>query len=362
MSKRRKLTANPAPHESDELRLGLPDGGMMSIGFKPLPPGVVSQRLHMTAVYGDKRDWMQGAFDALNAIQGREPHNQLPVSSCRVIAQTAVAPVSFRKVATWERDGSGARQSGIPDAPVITLTPPNASFVKRFSEPDPLLRVDRLFSTAERIRNLVSFSVGMAVPIAVLLSSREFLQYLRMDAPPITGAPREAVEGSQPVADIWYDTFRRGYAEAQRTLEVFPPESPASRTLSLVGESMWTPDPEERFFYCWRALEVIGSLDLDLARKRAQKGDTSAAEPYLRSVSKALLNAQFARIDTPTRVDIAVRSRVKDVPMGIVERLYGLRNAIAHGTVSKEDHLEILKAGPKIFGLAMTAARTLVAT
>lgn len=361
MAKRRRgPVRSTATDSSDELKLALPGGSTMSIGFKPMPPGVTAQRLQMTAVYAQNIDTLEPATKFLAALYPGDSRHGLRPGSCRVVARTAAAPQSFRQVVVWERDSGGARHRGTPEAPLVTLSPPNETLTVRFNEAEALLRMDRLFSTAERIRNLVTFAVGHAVPMAVQLTSADFLHTVRMDAPPPSDVPRAAVEGDPAAAEGWYDGFRRGYAEAQRCLDLLKPAGPESRAISLVGEAMWSPDVEERFFYCWRALEVIGNLDLELARRLLAEGVATLSEPYLRLVADTVMAGQAARIDTPARVRIAVAKRFPELQQSQVDQYYRLRNAIAHGDVSAEQHLEILKAGPDIFRLARESARGFV--
>jgi len=220
--------------------------------------------------------------------------------------------------------------------------------------------MDRMFSTAERNRNLVTFTVGHAIPMAIQLASQDFLHSIRMEAQPAVDPPRAAIEGDLKAAEEWYTRFRRGYAEAQLCLDRLNPWGAESRSMSLVGEAMWTSDVEERFFYSWRALEVIGNLDLQIARRKLSAGELEPSELYLRAAAETLLAGQTAKIDTPARVQIAIAKRFPEVEKSRVEYYYDLRNAIAHGDVSAEQHLEILKSGPEIHKLAFEAAKRLV--
>jgi hypothetical protein len=325
-----------------------------------MPPNVTSQRVQMTAVYASKARAMEGAIQTLTEFQRREPHLDLADRVGRIVARTAVEPLSFRSIVEWERDGRGVRQRGTPDAPVITLTPPNETFVVRFSEVEPMLRFDRLLSTAERIRNLVAFGVGQAVPMAIQLASRNLLHPITYHADPPSNVPREATTGDSVAAEAWYDCFRRGYVDAQLAVSGLAPNAAESRALSLVGEAMWSGDIEERFFYCWRALEVIGNLRLKQARERLRAGEPGASEPYLRAATETLLNGQPAKIDAPVRVKVALSERFPKIDLGRVDEFYDWRNAIAHGDVTTGQHLEILKAGPEIFALAYQSADPLI--
>jgi len=120
MAKRRR---EPLPTEgggvTDELNLALPDGKSMSIEFKPMLPGLDSQRLQMTAVYAQNADSMLPALEILAAVQRKAPHREFRPGACRVVARTAAPPLSFRQVVVWERDSRGTRHRGTPEAPLV---------------------------------------------------------------------------------------------------------------------------------------------------------------------------------------------------------------------------------------------------
>jgi hypothetical protein len=209
--------------------------------------------------------------------------------------------------------------------------------------------------TAERIRNVLAFCVGAPVPLVALLVSGRFLTYLRIDARPIASAPPAAVRGDHQAAEQWYQAFRDRYEAARRLLTTDRPPEPVARAVSLVGEGVCTSDIEERFFYGWRALEVLGHWDLSLARKKAHAGATNAAREYLEATSEPLLQGQNARLDPSRLVEVSLRRRSLVVPDGRISELYALRTSIAHGDVSPEDHLRILKASGEVLGLAHSA-------
>ena len=75
----------------------------------------------------------------------------------------------------------------------------------------------------------------------------------------------------------WDGMFQATYERTAKLLERIPPDSPLGRAVSLVGEAIWTVDPEERFFYAWRAVEVVANFDLSEARRRLQNGDEAYA-------------------------------------------------------------------------------------
>jgi hypothetical protein len=124
---------------------------------------------------------------------------------------------------------------------------------------------------------------------------------------------------------------------------------------ALVGEGICAPDPEERFFYWWRALGVLGHWDLSVARTLVENSGVAASGEYFEAVSEPILNGQYARLNAQRLVEISVRQRGL-VPNPLpVARLFRLRTAIAHGEVTAEETLEIMRGSQEIFELAHAA-------
>ncbi|HZY91765.1 MAG TPA: hypothetical protein VFG07_03195, partial [Thermoplasmata archaeon] len=182
--------------------------------------------------------------------------------------------------------------------------------------------------------------------------SGRFLHFVRMDAPIMASAPREAVQGDEKVAEAWYASIRAQYDMARRLLVENRPPEPISRAASLVGEGICSSDLEERFFYSWRALEVVGHWDLRVARDRASRGNDELARKYLEMASGPLLDGQKMQFDELRLIEISLAVRAFDVPNRRVGELKALRDAIAHGKVTAEDHLRIVKASGEILGVA----------
>jgi hypothetical protein len=324
----------------------------MALDLKPFPAGVGSQNVTFRAVFHEEADRTGIVLKELQKAQGKDPKAGLGPNACRVVARTALGPVSFQVVGGFTRTAGGTKLVSPKGQPVVTLTPPNTEIELRFTEPDPELQVARLFTTAERIRNFLAFCVGQPMPIAVLLSSGRFLSYIRLDAPPLGSAPKEAVEGDAPAAERWYAALRAQYQTAKLLLTDGRPPEPLSRAVSLVGDGVCAPDLEERFFYCWRALEVVGHWDLSVARKRAKDGGESAGIEYFEAVTEPLLNGQYARLDAQRLVEASLRKRNLVATPFSTGRLYQLRTAVAHGEVTLEESLEIARASQEIYDLA----------
>jgi hypothetical protein len=319
-----------------------------------MAPGVTEQKVEITTVLTDSRvDWGQKALEALYEVEREEPHTSLPPESARVLVRTAVQPISFQKVGEMKRFADGRTESVAVPGPLITWTPPNTTVVRRFSESDPLLRIDRLDVTSERIRNYLAYSAECPVPIVTIVETKEYFRPVRIECDPSRYIPN--TPGAMPSdADrqAWQDGLSRGFSRAVELLDRFPPEDPRARAISLLGEAIWTADPEERFFYAWRALEVIATYDLASVRKEVLAGQPDAAAPYFRRKAVAMVNEQSVALDPLEKVVMTVLRCVPDASADRIEEYYGMRNAIAHGSVSTELHLEIVKTSGEISGVA----------
>jgi len=331
----------------------------VQIGWNPLPEGVESVKVALSAVLTDSTvDWGKRGLDEIYEACGPEPAKGLAEGACKVLVRSVVQPVTFRKVGEIEhfRDGPDTPVSGKEED--FKVSPPNGSFIRRFSEPDRALRIDRLFSTAERIRNYLAYASALALPVVGILVSRDFLYPVRMESSPSQYMPNVGVPFSTERTQEWYKVFEEAYARTQLLLDTLSPSEPSGRAVSLVGESIWTADVEERFFYAWRALEVIASSDLSRARGELSAGNPKPLEPYLERASAALSQGHEFRIDPQVRVEVSVTSRLSAGDAKIVPKLYELRNAIAHGEVTPAQHLEVLNLNLPIVRLARTIAET----
>jgi hypothetical protein len=353
MSKRRRDGARqPAPAPRGEPSDSEPRTGYtLGIAWKPFPPGLQSVKLGVTALMADSKvDWGQKALDVAYAEQRRD--QDAAPNKCRVIIRTALAPLSFQKVGEVERFADGrVVENKVPGA-LVTYEPPQGAFGKRFTEPDRTVLVDRLLSTAERVRNYLAFCARMPLSSAGVVSGSGFLAPVRMECPPERYAPPGPPESDEQ-RHAWDGMFQATYERTAKLLERIPPDSPLGRAVSLVGEAIWTVDPEERFFYAWRAVEVVANFDLSEVRRRLQNGDEAYAVGYLRRGVPRLLVSNELRLDALLKVQASMAVRKPDLAPETVVVYYELRNAVAHGDVSAEQHAAITKASGEITSLAL---------
>jgi len=334
----------------------------LGITLNPLPPGVQDQTIGIAMVFSDlTRDWGAEALNELQALERAEPHENLEPDHCRVLVRTSMQPVSFQKVAELKRYADGRTERTDAHEALVTWTPPNETFVRRFSEPDGMLRLDRLHTTAQRVRSYLAFCAGFPVPVVAIVASKDFLRAVRLECDP-DRYPLARARGLPSDSEMaaWTTALEQAYLRGQSLLNHFPPDEPKGRAISLVGAAIWAEEPEERFFYAWRALEVIATYDLAAVRRNVLAGDLTRASLYFDRKAVPLVSEQNVVIDPLEKVAVSVQSRVPETRMETIERYYALRNAIAHGTVSPEEHLEVLKASVPITALALQTANSCI--
>ncbi len=321
------------------------------IFWKPLPPGVDHVGTTLTTLFSDESvNWMKDAMDYVLGRAREEPPSSMELGKCRVVARVAPARlllhgVRFDRYATGRTDQRDAYSS-----PVV-LEPVNGDFEFRFSERDLLMKMDRAVSTIERLRNYVAFSSGMSLPLVGVIVAKEFMLPITMESPPQRYGPRLA-ESAEILQQGWTTSLTEAYSQTSRLVKELEPNDAVARATSLVGEAICSSDVEERFFYAWRALEVIGNLDLKTAQQRFERGELEAVKPYINRNVASFLGRGPVKLDPKEIVATMLDVRVPELKPNPAESYYELRNAIAHGDVTTEQHAAILKASFEITALA----------
>ena len=303
-----------------------------------------------TLMVNSKVDWGQEALEVAYAKQRSEP--ELGPNKCRVIIRTALVPFAFQKVGEFERFADGRVIERETPSALVTYAPPNGTFEKRFSESNREILVDRLLSTAERVRNYLAFCARKPLSSVGVISGPGIIAPLRMECPPERYAPPGPPETEVQKTE-WDHMFHATYERTDKLLREVRPDSPMGRAISLVGEAIWTVDPEERFFYAWRALEVVANFDLSQARRSLQSGDETNATGYLRRGISRLLEGNVLRLDALLKIQASMEKRMPDFSPEKIQIYYNLRNGIAHGDVSAEQHAEIAKVTGEITSLSL---------
>src|SRR5580658_672825 len=122
MSHRRKrkiIERAPAGPKPEEIRIGLPGGQLMSLELKPFPTGVNSQNVTLRAVLSDEVDHTGVALRELRSAQAKDLKAGLGPNDCRVVARTAVAPVTFQVVGGFVRTADGTKPLSPEGQPLV---------------------------------------------------------------------------------------------------------------------------------------------------------------------------------------------------------------------------------------------------
>lgn len=317
-----------------------------------------TRKIVLSAVYS-KRDTHpeDDALTELYKVEHSDPSARLRPGHYRVLARTAFSPISLQDVGGRIETLPGPVVQEIPPGPVTELTPPVGQFSKRFSVPVGEEGTDRLFSAAQRIRDYLSFASRRAIPLVAILGGkhrdgRELLYPVRFSADAGRSLPPPGTHRTTESVARWYDFVRETYTLTQRFLEELAPGSPLSRAVTLTGEGIWTTDLEERFFYGWRALEVVANEDLRVARAELESGKGDRSQAYFAPHRMAWLSRERVYLETSTMIETSVKHRLPDADVTRFDKYYELRNAIAHGDVSPEQHLEIVREANNIIGFA----------
>jgi hypothetical protein len=323
----------------------------ISIAWNPMPPGVerVGARV-VTCFVDEKVNWADRAMNEVLTLARSPPPAAMAPGKCRVLLRTAFVKMGFKAVQMDHYADGRNENREILEEPLF-VDPHDAVFERLFSEEDPLLRVDRAMMIAEHVRNYLAYSSGMPLPLVGACVSREFLLPFQMDCPPQRYGP-ELTPDLSDLRQSWYRKLDLAYERTRRLIDLRAPDEPLARAISLVGEAIWTPDAEERFFYAWRALEVIGNADLRAARRSYTDGKPGPAQPYLARNADALLEKGQVKLDPLQLVEVSIAVRAPDLSPNPAGDYYDLRNAIAHGDVPLDKHLAIVKRSGEIVALA----------
>ena len=336
-----------------------PNTYTITIGWNPLPPAVERVGARVVTLFVDERvDWAGRAMNETLARAASPPRPALDPGKCRVLIRTALPKMGLR-AAQMDHFADGRNETRELLEKPLFVSPHDTEFERRFSEADQLKRVDRATMIAERVRNYLAYSAEMPLPLVGAFVSAEFLLPFQMDCPPQRYGPEIGPDLSA-LARTWYRRLDLAYDQTRRLLDRLTPDEPLARAISLVGEAVWTPDAEERFFYAWRALEVIGNADLSTARRSLAAGNAAPSQPYLALNADALLEKSQIKLDPSQLVEVSVAARAPDLNPNPTRDYYDLRNAVAHGDVPPEKHLAIKNRSTEIVALAYRLTKSVL--
>lgn len=324
-----------------------------------LPPGSgLTRKIIATAVYRKSDDDAESlAQTELYKQENADPSGRFKPGHYRVLVRTAFPTISLQDIGgRIERLPEGSVEE-YPPGPEVPLRPPVGEFTKRFSAATDESGADLLFSTARRIRDYLTFTTARVVPLVALMGGKDrvgkaILYPIKFSSEGERSIPPPGLHRTEGGLQRWYDYMASCYVVVRRLLDELAPESPISRAVRLTGEAIWTPDHEERFFYGWRALEVIANDDLRSVRAGVEGGNLDPARPYIEPRLKAWIARERIALDTASMIGVSVRARLPDADLARIPRYLDLRNAIAHGDVTPEQHRDIVNEANGIVGMA----------
>lgn len=318
-----------------------------------IPTTVTINRIRVASISVHRGvDWLQEPLNRLRDLAAREEPGTLASGRFSAWGCTALPELTMQDVGGWEQDSEGKRVALTPGGPV-EVRPPQGDFRVRFTDPSEVVGRDRLMLAAERMRNYLAFVAQKPLSVVALIRSEKLLMPVRYESDPNLSAPPNDLHRSPELLQRWYAYLTGCYATTQRMLDNLPPESPVGRAVSLAGEAIWSADREERFFYAWRALEVVANEDLSRARGAYDKGDRSASSPYIDPHLRAYLDKQQVRLEADILVRQSIASRLKQANLEMMPQFYELRNAIAHGMITRRQHAAVVETVPMMLQFAI---------
>jgi hypothetical protein len=257
---------------------------------------------------------------------------------CVVVARTVMVPLMHLSQA--------GKPAGNP------MQPPAITIKESLREPRRALQMHQCFLRAERIRDYLAYSTGVAVPIRFVVAGKALLFPSGFDFAPQAYLPTEVLVGSKDFAG-WAQGIEPKLIEAQRMLQEVVAYSPLDRAIDLVGRAITTTDRESSFLYCWRAIETVSAIDLEDARDRAKVGDVRAADPYIGpQLNQFLKGEEEILLSIAQRCFVSLQNRVPGFDIKKARGWYRLRGKVAHAGLTAEDYRDVLSAIPDVLRLA----------
>ena len=153
--------------------------------------------------------------------------------------------------------------------------PPALTLKLTIREPRQNLQMFHSVLGAERIRDYLAYATGARIPIRWVMASKRFLFPQEFIFDGQAYMPPELLIGRKDYSE-WAREIESGMVEGQRLLEVPEAGSPLDRAIDLVGRAITTDDRESCFLYCWRAIETVSAMDLEVSREAFKAGDVRA--------------------------------------------------------------------------------------
>lgn len=262
----------------------------------------------------------------------------LPEDVCVVVAQTLIVPLVH-----MSSTGEPIGEPSIPPAVTIKVM---------LREPRRELQLHRCFLDAERIRDYLAYVTGVAVPLRFVVAGKTLLFPSEFNFNAHAYLPTEVLVGIKNY-DEWARGFLPSMTKAARLLKGLEAGTPLDRAIDLVGRAVTTSDRESSFLYCWRAIETVSAMDLEVARDRAKAGDVRAGDPYVGlQLNQYLKGEEEIQLSIAQRCFVTLESRVPGFDIKKGREWYKLRGKVAHAGLTAEDYRDVLSAIPEVYRLA----------
>jgi len=257
---------------------------------------------------------------------------------CVVVAKTLIVPLIHMD--------STAQPVGEPS------TPPTITIKVRLSEPRRELQLYRCFLDAERIRDYLAYTTGVAIPIRYVVAGKTLLFPSEFNFDAQAYLPTEVLVGIRDYGE-WATGIVPSLVKAEGLLKAIEPGTSLDRAIDLVGRAITSSDRESSFLYCWRAIETVSALDLEVARDRVKTGDLRAGDPYIGpQLNHYLKGEEEIQLSIAQRCFVTLEARVSVFDFKKGREWYKLRGKVAHAGLSAEDYRDVLHATPEVFRLA----------
>jgi hypothetical protein len=240
------------------------------------------------------------------------------------------------------------------------LCPPAVTLKQQFDEESRDLQLMRAFLRAERIRDYLAYSAAVAIPIRFVVAGKTLLFPQEFDFEMSAYLPAEVMIGRKDYS-AWSREIEANMALAGQLLDRIPCDSPLDRAIDLIGRAITTGDRESSFLYCWRAIETVSAVDLDVAREKAKSGDLRAGDPYIGpQLSQFLRGEEEISLGIGQRCYVTLAARLPAFDPQKARDWYKLRGKVAHAGLSPQDYRDVLSARLELIPIAKACVGSMV--
>ena len=308
---------------------------------------------------------LEEADSALDAVPLLKDISEIPPNQCWVVCRSMMAPIYVSSPVTRTLTLTDQPQViSFPISPETTpiaqvLRPPNGTVVYAFEESDERRQIHGMFLGAKRVRNCLAFLAEVPVPIRYAFASQKMLWRESYDVEMIMRYHPEVRNPSDVGTRAWFDHLAQSFGRAEDILRRIHPMSPLGRSISLVGDAIWSSDIEESFLYAWRAVDVVAKSDYTTARRLEGAARDRALAPYaaldVEGTNEANCNHGPS---VSNKVRVTVGNRAPGVADEKVREFNKLRGAVAHDTVDIDQFRRVLESRWEAVHIARTVVES----